>query len=580
MSRDTHHHDGLSRRIAIARGDEPADLVLRNGRVVNVFSGDIHEADVAIADGRVIGFGKYRSRADIDVRGGYIAPGFIDGHIHIESTMLTPRELARAVVPAGTTAIVADPHEIANVLGVEGIHYMLRASEGLPLRVFLMLPSCVPVTDMETAGAEVGPFEISALLPHPRVLGLAEMMNYPGVVAGDPKVLAKIRACAHARIDGHAPGLSGMALNAYLAAGIKSDHECVTADEALEKLRAGMHVFIREGSVAKNLDALLPVVRGTNAVRCGLVTDDRHPTDLLREGHVNYLLQRAVALGLSPVTALQLVTINPAKYFFTSDLGAIAPGYHADLVVLDDLRSFQARLVFQDGTVVARDGELVAPLPEPVASPRGTLNVAQMSLERFAVPAAAQEVRVIDVVPGQLLTRKRLEHLPQRDGVVVADPKRDIAKLAVVERHRASGNVGVGFVRGLGLRYGAIASTVAHDSHNLVVAGVDDSDMLTAARTVTAMQGGLVVVRDGEVLASLRLPLAGLMTERPLEEVARATERILEAARALGSRLDDVFMVLSFLALPVIPSLRLTDRGLVDVEAFRIVPLFAGEEAA
>jgi adenine deaminase len=568
----------LERFIAVARGEEPADLVIHGGQVINVFSAEIHRADVAIAGGRVVGFGDYEGHERLEAHGLFIAPGFIDAHIHLESTMLTPREFARVVVPMGTTSVVADPHEIANVLGLDGINYLLEASRDLPLTVFFMMPPCVPATDLETAGARLGAREIGMLLPHPRVLGVAEVMNYPAVLQKEPEILDKLRLGREKRIDGHAPGLSGKDLNAYVGVGIKSDHECTTPEEALEKLRAGMHVFIREGTIGKNLEALLPIVTPSNAVRCGLVSDDRHPTDLLTEGHINYLLQRAVALGLSPVTALQMVTINPAKYFFTTDIGAVAPGYRADLVLLEDLTQFKARVVLKAGRPVARDGALVVDLPPPAPAPRSAVNIGWSRMKGLEVAAAGGGVaKVIELVPNQLTTRKTLAPLTIRDGFAVADPSRDLSKTTVVERHRGTGNVGLGFVHGFGLRAGALASTVAHDAHNVVVVGTNDADMWAALKAVERMQGGLVAVKDGEVRGAVSLPVAGLMSDEPVERVASQVAGLLAAARALGSPLRDPFITLSFLALPVIPALRLTDRGLVDVERFRLVPLF-GEE--
>lgn len=568
----------LERVIAVARGEEPADLLIAGGRVVNVFSGEIHAADVAVAGGRVIGFGAYTARQHVDASGLFIAPGFIDAHIHLESTLLTPRELARVVVPLGTTAVVADPHEIANVLGVEGIRYMLEASRDLPLTVCFMLPSCVPATALETSGARLEAGDLAPLARHPRVLGLAEVMNYPAVLAKDPGVLEKLRLGRAKRIDGHAPGLTGKDLNAYIGVGIKSDHECTTPGEALEKLRAGMHVFIREGSVAKNLAALLPVVTAANAVRCGLVSDDRHPSDLRDEGHVNYLLRRAVNLGLSPITAIQLVTINAAKYFFTADVGAVAPGYVADLVLLEDLEQFRARMVLRNGQPVACNGHLVVELPPVAPPPRSAMRIGPLSPRRLEIPAGSHRVaKLIELVPEQLMTRCMLDAPPLRDGLVCADARRDIAKLAVVERHRATGNLGLGLVRGFGLRAGALASSVAHDSHNIVVVGMSDADMWAAIKAVEELRGGLVAVKDGHVLGAVGLPIAGLMSDRPFEHVVSEVTAALAAARQLGCCARDPFMVLAFLALPVIPALRLTDRGLVDVERFRLVSLF-GEE--
>jgi len=565
----------LERIIAVARGEQPADLVIEGGQVVNVCSGEIHRADVAVDAGRIVGFGSYNARQHLDGTGLFIAPGFIDAHVHLESTMLTPRELARVVVPMGTTTVVADPHEIANVLGLEGINYLMESSRDLPLTIFFMLPSCVPATDLETAGARLGARELALLLSHPQVLGIAEVMNYPGVLAKDPLVLEKIRLGASRRIDGHAPGVSGKDLNAYIGVGIKSDHECTSPEEALEKLRAGMHVFIREGSIAKNLDALLPVVSPSNAVRCGLVTDDRHPTDLLSEGHVDYLLKRAVARGLSPVTAVQMVTINPAKYFFTSDLGAVAPGYRADLVLLEDLKDFKPRLVLKAGRPVAQDGRLIVDLPESTPSLRSTVNIGWARIGGLEIRAGQGAVaKVIELIPNQILTRELRLAPTIRAGCAVADPSRDFAKLAVVERHRGTGNIGLGFVHGFGLKAGALATSVSHDSHNIVVVGTNDADMWEAVRTIERMQGGLVAVEGGSVLAAVRLPIAGLISEEPFEQVVGQVTEVLGAAKKLGSALPDPFIALSFLALPVIPALRLTDRGLVDVARFRIVPLF------
>ncbi len=565
----------LERIISVARGLEPADLLIEGGQVVNVFSGEIHRADVAIDAGRIIGFGSYTARERLDASGLFIAPGFIDAHIHLESTMLTPREFARVVVPLGTTTVVADPHEIANVLGLDGINYMLESSRGLPLSVFFMLPPCVPATALETAGARLGARELALLLAQPQVLGLAEVMNYPEVLAKDPETLDKLRLGRQKRIDGHAPGVSGKDLNAYVGLGIKSDHECTTPEEALEKLRAGMHVFIREGTIAKNLDDLLPVVSASNAVRCGLVSDDRHPTDLLAEGHVNHLLKRAVHLGLSPITAIQMVTVNPAKYFFIPDLGAVAPGYRADLVLLEDLEKFRPRVVLKAGRPVARNGQLTVELPEPAHAPRGTVNIGWPRTCGLEIRTDTQTVaKVIELVPDQILTRKVLLPIPVRDGLAIADSSRDIAKLAVVERHRGTGNIGLGFVRGIGLKAGAIASSVAHDSHNIVVAGTNDRDMWEAIKEIERLQGALVTVKDGAVLSAVKLPIAGLMSDEPFERVVGQVADVIGAARALGSPLRDPFIALSFLALPVIPALRLTDRGLVDVERFRFVSLF------
>ena len=571
---------GMENRIRVARGEQPADLVIKGASLVNVFSGEIYPIDIAVEDGRIAGLGSFESGEIYDATGLYAAPGFIDAHIHLESSGLTAPEFARAVVPLGTTTVITDPHEIANVLGLDGIVYMIESSQGLPINILHMLPSCVPATEMETSGGVLEAKDLAPLLQDQRVLGLAEMMNYPGVLARDPQVLAKISLAQGRIIDGHAPGLSGRDLCAYIGTGIRSDHECTGLQEAVEKLRLGMHVLIREGSVAKNLKALLPAVTSTNSHRFGLVSDDRYPTDLLEEGHMNGLLRKAVGLGLPPVTAIQMVTINPATFYSLTDLGAVGPGYRADIVLLENLREFRVVSVFKDGQLVARDGRLLIDLPPAPHVSRSTFNIRWDRFKGFQIPAAGagQNIaRVIEVVPDQVVTREVILPLTVRDGVAVADPGRDLVKLAVVERHKGTGNVGLGFVRGLGLRAGAIASSVAHDSHNVVVAGTNDPDMLLAVKTVEQQGGGHVVVKDGALMASVPLPIAGLLSDLPLERVSRLMSETLAAAHALGSPLPNPFMTMSFLALPVIPTLKLTDRGLVDVERSSFVPLFVDE---
>jgi adenine deaminase len=567
----------LARRISVARGEQPADLAIRGGRLVNVLSGETYQTDIAIADGRIAGLGRYDGKETFDASGCFAAPGFIDAHLHIESSCLTVPEFARSVVPMGTTTVVTDPHEMANVLGLDGIRFMLESSHGLSLNVLFMLPSCVPSTELETSGARLDAADLAPLLTHPSVLGLAEVMNYPGVLAKNPQVLAKISMASDRIVDGHAPGLSGRDLCAYIGAGIRSDHECTTLDEAREKLRLGMHVLIREGSVAKNMAALLPLVTPAIAHRFGLVSDDRLPVDLLAEGHLNGLLRKAVSLGLPPVTAIQMVTINPATFFALKDLGAVAPGYRADIVLLDDLQEFRVRAVFKDGRLVARDGSLLADLPRPPQAPRSSIRIGWDHIKSFEVPAprsGSSLGRVIEVMANQLVTKEIRLSLPIRDGMVAADPERDVAKLAVVERHHGTGNVGVGFARGLGVRQGAIASSVAHDSHNIVVAGANDRDMLAAVKTVERLEGGLVAVNDGRVLAAMPLPIAGLLSGLSLDSAAKQMADVMVAARTLGCLLPRPFMALSFLALPVIPELKLTDRGLVDVARSALVPLF------
>jgi len=568
----------LNERILAARGRLAPDLVLKRGRVVNLFTNEILEADVAIHDGHVVGLGSYSGPHELDLDGSFVLPGLIDGHLHIESTLLAPGEFARAVVPRGVTSVVVDPHEIGNVLGTDGVRMLIRATRGLPLRVFVNVPSCVPASPMESGGHVLDAQDMAALLDEERVVGVAEVMNFPGLLEGAPDVLAKVEL-GHARrvpIDGHAPGLSGRDLCAYVAAGIESDHETTRAEEAEEKLRLGMWLMVRQGSTEHNLAELLPVVQRHRARRALLVTDDRTPTDLRDEGHVDHALRLAIAHGLDPFSAIAMASLNAAERFQLGRLGAVAPGYRADLLIADDLDRPAARLVLADGRAVARDGQ---PLFEPPAADYalaynsvrlGPLEAAALRLE-----AAGGRCRVIGLVPGQIVTEHLLEEPRVESGEIVADRERDLLKLAVFERHHASGNVGVGLVRGFGLQAGALASSVAHDAHNVGVVGTSDRDMLRAVQAVADLQGGLAVVRDGQVLEALPLPIGGLMSDLPFLEVARRLEAVEAAARELGCRAERPFMALSFLALSVIPSLKLTDRGLVDVDAWRFVPVLA-----
>ena len=565
----------ISKMIELARGDKKVDLVLKNARLVNVFSGDIHLTNVAVHQDRIIGMGDYQAKEQIDLKGKYLVPGFMDGHVHLESSMVTPAEFTRAVVPLGTTSVIIDPHEIANVMGLDGIRYMLEASQGLPLDVYIMLPSCVPSTHMETSGAELTSYDLSLLMGNERVLGLAEMMNFPGVISGDKQVLDKIRIARGKRIDGHAPGLGGKGLCAYIGAGIRSDHECTILEEAKEKLRLGMYIMVRQGTAARNLEDLLPLINSENSRNCFFVTDDRHPQDLLEEGHINFLVKKAVKLGLDPIKAIQMATINTAEYFRLTDVGGIGPGYKADMVVLKDLENFEVEKVFKRGKLVAQNGKILpGKIRKERVTIRSSMNVDWMGLKGFDIPVQEGKVLVIEAVPGQIVTKKLIVSPRVEKGRVVVDIERDILKLAVVERHMASGNVGIGLVKGFGLKRGALASSVAHDSHNIVIVGAKDEDMMTAAIEVVRMKGGQVVVKEDEVIASLSLPLAGLMTDGSLEETQGKVKQLNRAATDLGCRLRDPFMTLSFLALPVIPELKLTDKGLVDVEKFQIVPLF------
>lgn len=562
--------------IQAARGEKKADLLMVNTRVVNVFSGRIIPANIAICHGHVAGFGDYAADEIIDLNGRYVCPGFIDAHVHIESAMTSVTQFSRAVACRGTTAAVADPHEIANVLGKAGIEYMIYSSRGQPANLFFALPSCVPATDMETAGAALSAEDLSELMGHERIVSLAEMMNFPGVIFQVPEVLAKIKlARSHRKpVDGHSPRLSGKGLSAYLSAGIFSDHECTEIEEAKEKLESGMHIMIREGTGARNLETLLPLVSGKTAHRMMWCTDDRHPHDLIEKGHIDSMIRQAIRLGLDPVTAIQMGTLHPARYFNLPRTGAVAPGYRADLVVFSDLNKIQAERVFFEGKPIAENGEMLPSVQRPSAVfVPGSMHVAdQMD---FSIPAPAGPVRVIELVPDQVLTRQCVETPRVENNRIIADTQRDLLKLAVVERHRGSGNIGKAMVRGFGLKRGALASSVAHDSHNIIVAGVDDADMKAAVDAVVRMKGGLAVACDGRIIESLALPIAGLMSDEPVESIRNRLDALLAAARSLGAKPSDPFMMLSFLALPVIPELKLTDKGLVDVNVFRIVPLTA-----
>jgi adenine deaminase len=518
-------------------------------------------ANVAIAGGRIAGVGAYEGGKQIDGAGRHLVPGFIDAHVHLESSKLTPAEFARAVVARGTTAVVCDPHEIANVLGVEGVEWMLEATEALPLDVYVMAPSCVPASPFESPRGALGPEAMAAVLRHPRALGVAEMMNFPAVIAGDAAELEKLALAPH--VDGHAPGVTGRPLDAYVAAGIRTDHESTTVEEALEKRRRGMWVLIREASNARNLEALLALVRAHGPEHCAFCTDDREPDFLVREGHLDQMCRAAVRAGIAPEEALLLATLHPAQCHGLRDAGAIAPGRKADLVLLEDLDDFRATLVLKDGAVVAREGEtLPFEHAAPPAALTDTVRCRPLSAQDLALPAAGR-VRVIEIVPGQLITRAA-EAAPGDAG---------LAKIAVVERHHETGRVGVGLVRGFGLQAGAFASTVAHDAHNMVIVGVDDADMLACFERLCAVGGGLAVAREGAVRGELPLPVAGLLSDRPAAEVAAALERLQGQLREQGVEVEAPFMTLSFLALSVIPALKITDRGLVDVERFSLVPL-------
>ncbi|MGB2815327.1 MAG: adenine deaminase [Dehalococcoidales bacterium] len=564
---------GQARLIAVARGDQPADLILANAGVVNTFTGEVIAGNVAICGDRIAGVGDYHeAKQTLDVSGKYLSPGFIDGHVHLESSMLDAGQYAQAVVPRGTLAIVTDLHEIANVCGLEGMRYVLDCVRKLPLDLFLMAPSCVPATHLETSGASISPEDVRQIMRWRETIGLGEVMNFPGVIHGDATVLRKIALSRGKIIDGHAPGVSGKDLSAYIAAGIGSDHESMALEEAREKLQKGMFVMIREGSSEKNLEALLPLVTDKTYKRCLFVVDDRSAYDLLHDGDIDAVVRKAIKLGLEPVRAIQMATINAAEYFRLGGLGAIASGYFANILVLDDLDNLSVNSVFYRGRAVAREGKPLFPLPQVGnRTVTGTVNMKPVTLEKLSLPALSVELPVIEVVPGQIVTRKRYLKVRTVDGQVISDTERDILKLVVAERHRATGNVGLGMVTGFGLKKGALASSVAHDSHNIVAVGTSDEDIMAAIQEIERLQGGLAAVADGQILASLGLPIAGLLSDEPLEAVVAQLGKLEQKARELGARLPSPFATLSFLALPVIPELKLTDLGLVDVTELRLI---------
>ena len=567
--------------IKVAKGEEIADLVIKNANLVNVFNDEIKITDIAIYDGRIAGTGKgYKGKKEIDVNGSYVTPAFIDGHIHIESSMCLPKEFAKAVVPEGTVTVMADPHEISNVFGLHGISFMREACRDLPLQVYLMLPSCVPATNSETSGFELASYDLSLLIDDPAILGVAEMMNFPGVLNCDKEVMSKLKLglSKHKKIDGHAPGLSGKNLCGYVAAGVMSDHECTNPEEALEKLGLGMYIMIREGSAAKDLQPLIPVLKGKNTRRCIFVTDDRHPTDL--KGHINDMVRQTVEAGVDPITAIKVASINTAEYFGLTDLGAIAPGYRANMLVFDNLKDFKPTLVFKSGEIVARDGKLVVDLDnKEVPRLRGSVNVKWIEPEDFKIPAKSDTVRAMEIVPGTLLTKGITAKIKVKDGFAESDTENDILKIMVFERHKATGNIGKGFVKGFGLKSGAIASTVAHDSHNMIIVGTNDDDMQLAAIELVKSQGGKVVVNNGKVVSKLALPIAGLMSDQPFETVLQECHELKNGVKEIGCKLEDPFMTMAFLSLSVIPDLKITDKGVFDVNAFKFIDIFDTEPA-
>ena len=558
----------LARRLAVARGDEPADVVVRGGRVLSVFTREWLETDVAIADGWIAGLGDYEGGDAVDASGRYVVPGLIDAHMHLESSKLLPDEFARLVLPLGTTAVVADPHEIANVLGTDGVHWLLDASAEIPLDVYFMASSCVPASSFESPRRSLTVGDLEGLLRRRRVIGLAEMMNFPGVVAGDEGELAKLTLATH--VDGHAPGVRGRDLQAYAAAGIRSDHEASTVEEGRERLRAGMWLLIREASAARNLAALLPLVQEYGPHRIAFCTDDREPEHIADDGHINAMVRDAVAFGIAPEDALVLASHNTAIYHGLDHLGAVAPGRQADLLLLPDLERFVPELVLKRGNPVVEIPP--APVPEWV---KHTVRIGALGPELFRIPWDGGPARVIGLVPGQIITESLVDEPAYERGEALADPERDLAKIAVIERHLGTGRIGLGFVRGFGLRRGALASTLSHDAHNAVVVGVDDTSMAFAVRRLANLGGGIVVVDGAQALAELPLPVAGILSDRPLAEVVAGSHAIVAAAAELGCTIEAPFQLLAFLALSVIPTLKITDRGLVDVDRFELVPLRA-----
>ena len=565
----------LQQKLSIARGERPAERLFKNANLVNVLSGEIYLTNVAVDDGRVIGLGDYKAKTIIDLKGAYLAPSLIDGHFHVESSMLTTREFARAVVPHGTGAVVIDPHEYANVLGLDGIRYVLESSKNLPIDFFIMLPSCVPATPLETSGARLTAADLKLMISDDRVAGVAEMMNYPGVYLGVESELAKIEAGKGKNIDGHAPGLRGRNLNAYILAGVQSDHESTELAEAQEKLRLGMHVLLREGSTERNLATLIPLITSHNAPNCSFATDDKLAGDLVSEGHIDHCVRKATRMGIPPMTALQIATISTARHYRLRNFGAIAPRYWADFIVFDNLKELVVRQTYKKGILVAEDGKYLAPQRALAHRPRSTMNLRYKAPEDLKVRLKRTgKIRVIEIVPRQIVTREIIETPRTENRLVVADVKRDILKLVVVERHHATGNVGVGFVRGFKLKCGALGSTVAHDAHNVVVVGTNDADIARAIEELVKMRGGQVAVNNGKVQAELPLPIAGLVSDRPLHEVIERIAALNAAARAMGCDLDAPFMTLSFLSLSPIPELKLTDQGLIDTVQMRPTKLF------
>ena len=565
----------FSLKLAAAKGDVEADLLVKNARVINVLSGEIHTENVAIYDGRFLGFGDYDAKDTLDADGLYMAPGFIDGHIHFESTMLTLPEFSRAALRYGTTCVVIDPHEITNVLGLDGIRYVLHSINQIPLDVFVMLPSCVPATPLETSGSSISHKELNYMIQEERVAGIGEVMNFPAVINGEEEVHKRIAAAKWKKVDGHAPGISGKDLNAYIFSNIDSDHESTTAAEAKEKLRKGMHILLREGTAERNLKDLIPIVNKSNSWHFSFATDDKHPDDLLEEGLIDHSLRKAIALGMDPITAFQIASINTSNHYRLKNVGAIKPRYWADFVLLSDYKKVTIDVVYKKGLPVSTDKSRVPDQLVEIPSVRGAMNPGEIVPENFKIKAAGEKIRVIDILPDQIVTEKIIVDANIKDGFLESDMDNDILKIVVIERHRATGRIGKAFVRGFGLKTGAIGSTVAHDAHNIVIVGTNDEDMFKAFQQIKRNQGGLVVIDNKITVAELPLPVAGLLSNTTFESTAGNLKELKNKVKTLGGTHKSPFMILSFLCLSAIPKLKVTDLGLIDVEAFKVTSLFA-----
>lgn len=570
--------------IPVARGEKPADLLLKNCKVVNVFSGEIEEGNIALFKKRIAGIGNYQKGfAEIDLRGSYVVPGLIDAHLHIESSMVSPVEFVKTILPRGTTTAIADPHEIANVLGLNGVEYMIRSTEGVPVNIYIMLPSAVPATNMETNGGRISVMDMIGFVEkHPRVLGLGEVMNYPDVINGDHDSIAKIELIRHKykKIDGHIPGVIGKDLNAYICAFVRSDHECFYVEEAREKLARGMQILIREGSVARNLDALIPLINEKTYPFISFCTDDKHPNDILKEGHIDYMIRTAIKKGIDPVMAIRLATINTARHYNLRSMGAIAPGYKADLVVVDNLEEFLPKMIFKDSQLVAEDGKLLKEVTRRgfKIEQLNTFKCPYLDREDLQIKSNGKRIRAIELYGSEVLTGEKIFETKIENGKAVSDVEKDLLKIACVSRYTEEKSISLGFVTGSGLKRGAVATSVGHDAHNMSVVGTNDRDMVIAANRVIELGGGLVVVNNSDVLAELPLPIAGLMSDISSQEVSDKLNEIKEVLKELGSKIPDLFMTLSFIQLSVIPKLKITNQGLVDAEKHRFISLFTSNE--